>query len=287
MIFTQTELLVISELGQGNRRVSEIANALKISQSQVYRISQKLSDKGIVSLSEGTLQPEMRTHVTMLLNLLSRAPNLSVPLSGTGLRIYILLLEPKTTREIEKETGLHKTTVLQKIRQGRKMSLLLIENKTYRINEKVWPDAKECLTEIKRYDNSIDRRVPVSSVIYFKNEEEIVFSTKEDIDAEKTAFSAYEKFGIKLLLITNYYYLPKKHLTKEEVFRHSIYVAEKNQEIRYIIFVALFLAKYKELSRMKHHIIENLNKVFSGEKIPGYPSLAEIKDRADIYNIEV
>lgn len=288
MIFSITELKVISELGKGNEKISEIAKALKISLSQIYRVAQKLSHKGILSLSEGALLPKMKTHVNLLLKLLSKAANLSAPLSGTGLQIYLTLLEPKTIKEIEKETGLHKTTVLKKIKQGRKMSLLLIENKAYRINEKIWPDAKECLIELQKYENSIDPRVPVNSVIYFKNTEEIIFSNKENIYAEKTAFSAYNKFGIELLLITNYYCLPKRQLTKGEVFMHSLYVAEKSQDTRDLIFVALFLAKYKkELSGIKHRIVENLNKVFSGDHVPGYPLLAEIKDRAGIYNVEV
>ncbi|MEK6946409.1 MAG: hypothetical protein AABX32_02280 [Nanoarchaeota archaeon] len=288
MVFSITELKVVSELGKGNREVSEIAKALKISPSQSYRIAQKLCQKGISSLSEGAIQPEMKTHVNLFLKLLSKAANLSSPLSGTGLQIYLTLLEPKTTKEIEKETGLHRTTVLKKIKQGRKMSLLLIENKKYRLNEKIWPDAKEYFIELKKYEDSIDQRIPVNSVIYFKNTEEIVFSNKENIDAEKTAFSAYSKFGIELLLITNYYYLPKKQLAKKEVFMHSLMVAEKGNDARDLIFVALFLAKYKkELSKVKHQIVKNLNKVFLGENIPGYPSLAEIKDRARIYNIKV
>src|SRR3989344_7439686 len=151
-------------------------------------------------LSKGILQPEMKTHINMLLTLLSKAANLSRPLSATGLQIYLALLEPKTIKEMEKETGFHKTTILKKINQGRKMSLLLIENKKYLINEKIWPDAKDCFIELKKYEDSVDTRIPVNSIIYFKNAEEIVFSNKEIIDAEKTAFSAYNQYSIKLLL---------------------------------------------------------------------------------------
>ena len=72
------------------------------------------------------------------------------------------------------------------------------------------------------------------------------------------------------------------------MFMHSLMAAEKSNDIRDLIFVALFLAKYKkELTGISHSIVKNLNRVLSGEKIPGYPSLAEIKDRARIYNIKV
>src|SRR3989338_10219 len=262
MKFSITELKVISELGKGNENISEIAKALKISSSQIYSVAQKLYQNGILNLSEGVLQAEMKTHVNLLLKLLSKTANLSNPLSGTGLQIYLAILEPKTIKEVEKETGLHKTTILKKINQGRKMSLLLIENKKYRINEKVWPDAKECFIELKKYEDSIDSRIPVNSVIYYKNMKEIVFSNKEYIDAEKTAFSAYEQFGIKLLLITNYYYLPHRKLSKVNVFIHSLKVIEKSHDLRDLIFAALFLAKYKkELAKIDHPLVQKLKKV--------------------------
>jgi len=288
MQFSKTELEVISHIGNGNKEVIGIAKTLKISISQSYRIATKLSEKGIIRLKDGILHPEMKTHVNMLLKSLSSAINLSIPLSGTGIQVYLSLLTPKRIKEVEKETGLHKTTVIKKINQGRKMSLLIVEDKTYNLNGKIWPDLRECLYELEKYEESIDFRIPVNSMIYFKKREEIIFSVKEEIDAEKTAFSAYERYGIKLLLITNYYYLPKRHLSKEDVFMHSLYVAEKNKDAKNIIFTALFMAKYKkELSGIKHPIVENLNRIFSGEKMAGYPSLAEIKDRAAIYDLKV
>jgi len=288
MIFSQTELEVISELGNANTEINTIAQALLISPSQVYRIAQKLHEKGIITLSRGILQPEMKTHINMLLKLLSRAKNLSSPLSGTGMQIFMIMTTPKTVKDIEKETGLHKTTILKKIRQARKMSLLQVQHRTYAINEKVWLDAKECLGELKRYEESIDQRIPVNSEIYFKNSKEILFSNKELINAEKTAFSAYNIYDIRLLLTTNYYYLPKKKLKKEEVFKHSLYVADKIRDTKYLIFVALFYLKYqKELQNITHQIVDNLKKIFLGEKIPQYPTLQEIRDRAEIYHIKI
>lgn len=293
MSFSKSELDVIAELGNGNTSVADIAKALDISQSQIYRIAEKLSVKGILNRSGGVLVPEMKTHVNMLLKILAKAKRLAIPLSGTGLEIFMALTEPKTVKEVEMETNLHKTTVLKKINQGRKMSLLLIEGKTYRVNEKIWPDTKECLLELKKYEESVDKRVPVNSEIYFKNDEEIVFSNKEEIDAEKTAFSAFGDYGIKLLLTTNYYCLPRRKLSKENVFRHTLYVAQKSKEIRHLIFVALFYAKYKrEIARIKHDmltqdILKNLDKIFEGGRISGYPTLQEIKDRAEVYDIGV
>ena len=288
MMFSKTELELLSEVGRGGTSVNGIAKALHISISQVYRISQTLHQKGILKCVRGVLHSERKTHVSMFLNLLSRTKNLSVPFSGTGLQIYTAMIESKSVEEIEKETGLHKTTVLKKINQGRKMSLILREQKKYRVNEKLWSDAKEVLIEMKKFEDSVDERIPVGSVIYGKNEKEIVFSTSESIGAEETAFSAYEHHGLGLLLVKKYYVLPKRKLTKKEVFTHSLMVVEKEPETRYFIMIALFYIKYKkELARIHHRLIDNIKKVLAGEIVPGYPTLAEIKERASVYKIKV
>lgn len=288
LTLSKTELDVLSELGNGNKEITVIAKALNISSSQVYRIAQKLAEKNIVTLLNGTIQPEKKTHISMMLNLLSKTKNLSTPLSGTGLQIFCTLISSKKLKEVELETGLHKTTIIKKITQARKLSLLIKEKTTYRINEKIWSDAKDFFIELNKYEESIDLRIPVNSEIYFKDRSNIIFSNKDFIDAEKTAFSAYEKFGIKLLLVTNYYCLPKRKLSKKEILEHSIYIVEKNKDGRMLLFISLFYAKYKkELFKLKHPILENLNKIFKGEKIPSYPTLEDVRERAKIYNIKV
>ncbi|MEK6970455.1 MAG: helix-turn-helix domain-containing protein [archaeon] len=288
MWFSQTELKALSEVGKGDATVDRIAQALEIGRAQMYRVVQSLAKKGILSVQRGLIVPDRKTHVNMLLTTLARAPQLSIPLSGTGFQIYAVAIEPKTLSQLAKETGLHKTTLIKKINQGNRISLLLHKEKMYRVNEKVWPQVREFLIEFKKYEESIDPRIPVNAVIYFKNEDEIIFSSDEELDATLTAFSAYENFGIKLYNITYFYYLPKKKLTAEEVFRHSIYVTQKTGEIRHIIFVALFYLKHGEkLSKVEHPIIEKLKRTFYGEKFGGFPSLQEIKDRAAVYDLEV
>jgi len=288
MKLSKTELKVISELGNGNNKIPNIAKSLKISISQTYRIVEKLSQKEIINFSKGILQPKMKTHINLLLKLMAKAKNLANPLSSTGIKIYTAITIPKTTKEIEETTGLHKTTVIKKLNQGKKMSLISLKNKRYSINEKLWSDAKELFEELKKYDEIIDERVPANSIIYYKNDKEILFSNKKEIEAQKTAFSAYEDYGIKLLLTTNYYFLPKKKLNKKEIFQHALYITEKEKEIRQIIFLTLFYLKFKkEIKKIKSQLLQNIISVINGNKINGFPTLEEIKERAKIYRIKI
>ena len=285
MQLTITELKLISKIANGDKNILSLASALKLSKSQTYRCIQNLKKKEIL---QDNYQPTKKTHINSLFQLLAKFQNVATPLSGTGIKIFSSILEPKKVKEIEKETNLHKTTILKKINQGRKMSLVIIKNNKYQLNINLWTDAKDFFSELKKYEELIDDRIPLTSKIYFKNESEILFSNKEEVDAKLTGFSAYSNCGIKIYPITNYYFLPKKDLTKKEIFLHSLLITEKENNIQNLILITLFYLKYKkELKTIKHELIDNLKNVLKGENIKNYPSLQEIKDRAEMYDLEV
>lgn len=71
---------------------------------------------------------------------------------------------------------------------------------------------------------------------------------------------------------------------KKDIFRHALYVAEKEASVRHLIFLALFYCKFEEeLKDVKNNIVENLKLVLQGKRIRGYPDFEEIKEKADIY----
>lgn len=287
MKLSKTELKMLKSISKKNK-VDGIATALSISKSQAYRVIRKLGDKGFITIDKEGIRPTLKTHTNLLLKILNEFDSLIAPFSGAGLKIYTELTEPRTINEIKERTGLQKAIIFKKLRQGKKISLIVHKKAGYEINKKIWKDANEFLVELKRYEENIDPRVPVNSSIYMKKEDEIIFSSKEQIDAEPTAFSAYGKHGIKIFLNKNYYYLPKKKLSRKNIFRHSLDIINKEHKIRYIIFVALFYIKFKkELSKVHHRVLEDIKRVLKGERIPNFPTLDEIKDRAEVYNIEV
>ena len=65
-------------------------------------------------------------------------------------------------------------------------------------------------------------------------------------------------------------------------------IVEKTKEFRDRLYLALFYYKYKdELKDINHPILDDLNKIFSGEKIDRYPPLKEIKEKARMYGIKM
>ena len=289
MHLSKLELKVLEQIAKGNNDIPTIAQNLKRHKSGIYRIRQKLIDQGLLDKSLKELAPKKTTHITLLLQLLANHSNLTQNLSDSGFQIYTLLLTPKTISDLCRETGFKKSIIYNKINQGLTISAIIQkENHTYIINEKLWNDLRECLKEIKKFEETIDPRVPTNSTIYYKNTREIVFSNRADIDATPTGFSAYEQYNLKLLLPTHYYYLPNKVLSKKEVFLHSLYIAEKEQDIRYFIYIALFYAKYrKELTDVTHVLLGNIKQILQGKHIKGYPSYEEIKEKADVYDFRL
>lgn len=287
MKISQTELKILGQISQGNMTITDIAKAIKKSEKQVYKASQKLIKKGFLELSKGNLEPKKSSHVTLLLHLLADYPNLTQLLSESGIEILSTLFEPKTVEDIINKTGLKKSIVYKKLQKARTISVIKRKNKQYFLNEKLWSKLREFLEEFKRLIETTDPRVPANSVIYYKTDKEILFSNRIKQDAILTAFSTYENYGIKLLTPTNYYYLPKKRLSKKEIFIHSLYVTEKEKTIRHLTYAALFYVKFKkDLSSIKHPILEKIKIILKDKKISGYPKLEEIKEKAEIYDIK-
>ena len=287
MELTKGELFVLEQVAKGNKNIKEIAVTLKKSEPQIYIYVKKLTDKSLIDLNNGGIEPKKIPYVSLLLQLLSKTPNLTPILEGPGIPIFTAMLQPSTLEEITNETGYKKTAIYKRLQEARKRSLVRKNQATFEINDKMWAELKETLEEIKKSELKTDNRIPASAIIYYKKKDEIVFSSKEELDAVKTAFSAYKNYGIDLLTITNFYYLPKKTLTKDDILKHSLYIIEKDMDIRYLIFIALFYAKYRKEFKIQHQILRNINLVLAGKDVKGYPTYQEIKDRAEIYHIKV
>jgi predicted DNA-binding protein YlxM (UPF0122 family) len=289
MQLSQTELNILNQIALGNNKIDNIAKNLNKSNSQIYRAQQKLSENGFLQLNRGHLEPKRSINTSQILNLLSRYPNLTQLFSDSGLKILTSILKPKSIDEIVKGTNLKKSAIYKKIKVGKDISAITVDkNHKYTINKKIWPNLKDFLEQNKKLEETIDNRVPVGSVIYHKNENEILFSNITELKATPTAFSTYEKFGIKLLLPTNFYYLPYKELSKKDILLHSLYIVDKEKDYRYLIYLALFYIKYKdELYFLKHPILEKIKSILKGKEEVGYPTIDEIREKGSLYDIRI
>lgn len=287
-MLTKTQLLIFYEICNGNDRLNKIEKVLKKNNTHLSKIIGILIREKLIIKNKQTLSVSEQLHALKLKELLLKNKQLIDVLHDSGLLILITLLEKKTLKEITEKTQLKEITIRKFIRVANTMSLLLKENKYYIVNYKIWKDLIVFLEEYKKFQENYDSRIPLESKIYFKTKKEIVFSTTQELDATFTSFSAFRDYNLLIYTFENFYYLPNKKLTKKDILLHTLAIVDKTKEFRQRIYLALFYYKYKkEFKDIKHEILDNLNKIFLGEKVETYPPLKEIKDKAKMYNIKM
>jgi len=287
-MLSKTELKFLNELGKGNDSISDLIGILKLSKSQAYRVLKSLERKNLISHKRSKVYLNNETYIALLLQLLSKSPAVIDILSDSGTEILGQTLEGKTAEEISRNTGLKKAIVYRKLKKGLTLSIIKKEKNRFFFNSKLWDNLKEFLIEFNKYSRIIDKRVSTGSIIYHKNKDEIIFESKKEQDASFTAFSAFPEYGINILLPEKYYYLPKKKLSKEQVFLHSLYICEIKKESRYFIYSAIFYLKFKKyLKRINNPILNIIQTILKKESVLGYPDFKEIKEKAVQYDIRM
>ncbi len=283
MKLSTAELQFLEQISLGKRDVHLIADSIDKSKSQSYTIFKKLIAKGLI---DSNSKPINNTSISILLEIIQESSQLIKILAGSGIPILQSLLEEKTIAQIGKETGLHQAMIYRKLQNMRHLSI--IKGKKIILNDKIWPQLRKFVSELSKYESTVDPNIPLGSTIYYKGKKSLVFSNRVELNATLTAFSVFENYGIKLLLTKYYYCLPKKVLTTKEVFFHALKITEKEHTVRNIIFIALFYLKYtRELISIKHEILSILKQVLQNKSIEGYPSFFELKEKCELYDIKI
>jgi len=153
----------------------------------------------------------------------------------------------------------------------------------YSFNFKLWPELKDFVTALQ--EHQMLRLVPREALLIKSYRDSVLFKSIRPQDATFTSFSAYDDYGIELFLRDNYYTLPRRELSIQEIFIHSLDSAwESFQKL----FCALFYLKNRDkLDAIDHPMMKDLKAVLQGERIKGYPTLEDIMDRTDLYDIKL
>jgi hypothetical protein len=115
---------------------------------------------------------------------------------------------------------------------------------------------------MQEYDKA--RLVPREGLLIKIYKDSVLFKSLRAQDATYTSFSAYEDYGIELGLRDNYYTLPKRELSIQEVFIHSLDSAEGHQQR---LFCILFYLKHKDrLEGVEHPVVKDIRAVLRGER---------------------
>jgi hypothetical protein len=153
----------------------------------------------------------------------------------------------------------------------------------FSFNYIIWPELKDFVTSLLEYQ--VLCLVPREALLIKSYGTSVLFKSLRPQDATFTSFSAYEDYGIELGLRDYYYTLPKRELSIQEVFIHSL---DSAWEFSQKLFCVLFYLKNRDkLEAIDHPMMKDLKAVLQGERIKGYPTMEDIEDRTDLYDIKL
>jgi hypothetical protein len=285
----KNELKILREITLGKNRVTEIAQAIQKSSTWTYKLLKKLNKKGFIEDKNKKIVLQKHSFIPIISQLLRRSPQLIPILADAGIPILESLLEWRSVKEIQSLTGIKKTIIYKKIKESQKFSVIFKKGEKYIISD-IWSEIKEFIEDYKRYSFRTDPAIDPEILIRAKYDNVVLFETnKKNVNyATPTAFSVFNEYGITIYGFVDYYHFPKEKLGIKQVFLDAIKIYEDEKDYKEAIFITLFYLKNKKKLRgFKHKIINTINCVLKGEKIEGFPSLNEIKDRAITYDIKL
>jgi DNA-binding MarR family transcriptional regulator len=271
-------------------RPQDLTKAFGLQPGSVSRLISQLEEKGLVDREDGRviLAKAPPAESFKRLYYAHRASPFKIILCDRRIGLLSKLDQsPKSSEELAEITGIPLKTVYHYLKD---FALLGIVTKRkgkrghlHSLNYAFWPELKEFVTTLLQYDKA--RLVPREALLIRTYEDCVLFKSLRPEDATPTSFSAYGEYGIELDMRDRYYTLPKRELSIEEIFIHS---SDSAEDLSQRLFCVLFYLKNRDkLELVDHPRIMEIRAVLQGDKIKEYPSLEEIRDRADLYGIEL
>ena len=192
----------------------------------------------------------------------------------------------KSAEDLEEETTIPRKTIYRYLKGFLHLGVVKRSKKgrafLFSFNYIIWKDLKDFVTILIEYQAL--SLIPREGLLIKSYDNNVLFKSLRLQDATPTSFSAYEDYGIELVLRDNYYTLPKRELSIQEIFIHSL---DSAQDLSQKLFCILFYLKNKnKLESVEHTMMKSILTVLGGEQIKGYPTLEDVLDRTELYDIE-
>lgn len=293
---TQLEMLKIVYV-RGSATSKDIAQQLKFSQEYIAKLITDLKEKGFLEKKGSNYLISKNIYSYNLKNLLLEHPKTDFKeiLTDSRMDILLLLVDKRTAKRLYNLSGLSKPLVYKYLKGFLKYGVIIKEGKHYKLNKILWPELFDFLESYSKYHDMLAYNLPTARAIY--NTEKLkIFEVPADVKVDEktataTAFSLFDKYGIPLRLTYNYFCIPTQKLDINDVFAHAILCSNN---IRKKTFTILFYLKNKDLLNVEHinkkyklrGYLNKINAILKGETLKEYPTLEEVKQRAELYDIK-
>ncbi len=273
-----SEIKTFRLICNGNEKLTAIAKALKKSNSWCSEILGELEKHGFIdklNIKRNRIyQVSERDYARKLRNLLTSMPAIKFEdfLHETKLDILCFTIYSEkstnliadTLKQSRKNIQNHTTSLIKRM-------LIKKANRKIVFNKETWPGLYEFLASYRNYSD-------INGFTLWKFKEEILFESQQENDAQKTGFSAFYKYGVPVLTISNTFYIGKNKINKASIFIHAL--KKTSIDARELSLLLAFFIKNK-LNEKKHELSLLAEKYDCPERLEELINIYENKAKQD------
>ncbi|MFW6144455.1 MAG: DUF6036 family nucleotidyltransferase [Candidatus Natronoplasma sp.] len=212
----RSEINIIRCLIEKPRRLKSLASEIDKSQSWTSELVADLEDQGIVKTD--TTVSLADTYEADLLKKLSEKFDLEKILVGKREEILRSLLSTqKDPSKLEKE-GFAKSTVYEALLDLREVGVVVEKKRGFEIKDETLRDFLKARTRQPFLES-------------YRADDEMIVKTEEKLEGEPTAFSAFDRYGLRYFPSENYFYRGNRTLKLEDVLIHAVKFAENKKQM--------------------------------------------------------
>ncbi len=299
MTITKTQLDILKVVyTRGSITSKEAARELKFSHEYMSKLTTDLKQKALLKKQGIIYSIPDNIHSYSLRNLFLEHPqtNFKDILADARIDMLFLLLDKRTMKRIKYLSGLSKPLVYRYLKDFLKYGIVIKEDKYYRLNAPLWPDLMDFLDAYSKYKKILNYNLSPTYKIIHKSQDFLLFKAPINLNidkktATKTAFSLFAKYGIPLRMVSDYYCTPPKDININDIFAHAILCSRDTRKKTYLILFYLRNRQSLDIQYIntRYNLKGAINKIktiLKGETLKDYPTLEEIKQKAELYDIK-
>lgn len=285
----EVRLLIEVIRSEGTLEPRDLAAALNVEVTSIYKIITRLERKGLIDREFSRIVPSISQQAQSFKNLYYTHHTSPFERILVGERINLLFnvnQVPKSVEELSSASGIPKPSIYHFLRDFIKLGIVRKTKKRgvafkYSFNYTIWGELKEFLAHLIEIESLT--KVPTGGLLIKDYGDNVLFKSIRQLDATPTSFSAYGNYGISLFFmkISNYYTLPKRELSIRDVFIHSLDSADEIQDK--MLCILFYLRNRHKLKNIKHLMMKDIRLILRHKHIKGYPTYEEVMDRMNVY----
>lgn len=248
-MLSKSSWLVLRKLVPQSYSIAQLARALHRSPSWTSEIIKHLEREGLVLKEKKGITVQVtltRTPPTIALQRLL-VKRQSIPFEkyvvGKSLLVLCSLIhESKSVSELSRICNLNPPMVRHYLRRLLHYFVLGQDKERYIIPRQSFPELWDFLEAYRHFSN-----VPGS--VAWKFGDEVLFETRQEVDASLTGFAAFAGHGVRINTVKMTYYLPQRKLSVAEIGIHALATLDDPRSLALVI--AFFLRNKLTLTKME------------------------------------